>query len=197
MSLTEKIRKKIISFPDSAIFMARDFLEYGSRESIRHALKRLAAKGFIRRILPGIYDFPKFRPILNSYSPPAFQDLPDAIARKFHWTIVPEGNAVLNRLGIDTQVPAKCVYNSSGPSRIFRIGKAVLEFRHVAPSFLKATHMITKMIMQIMLLPEKHFMPDRRAYLSSRLTEDDRLNLKDDLENIPGKYRARMLEVIG
>ncbi len=53
-----------------------------------------------------------------------------ALARKFKWNIVPNGPTSLYLLGLSTQVPARYVYISSGPSKKYDLLGAVLEFRH-------------------------------------------------------------------
>lgn len=196
-TIAENILSKIFSLPDSAIFIADDFLDCGARESVCRALIRLAKKGTIRRILPGLYDKPEYCGFLNALSPPAISDIPEILARKNHWNIAPDGNAALNRLGLDTQVPARRVYNSSGPSRFFRIGNAVIEFRHVAPGLLKAKNRITLLIVQAMTMPAKYFTADQMKYLSTRLTEMDKNQICADLPDVPKKFRSKLQKIIG
>lgn len=53
-----------------------------------------------------------------------------ALARKYKWHIVPNGPTSLYLLGFSTQVPARYVYISSGPSKKYDLLGSVLEFRH-------------------------------------------------------------------
>lgn len=57
-------------------------------------------------------------------------EVADAIARKYNWTIAPSGNTALNLLGLSTQVPAKWTYISDGRYASFNVGKARIEFKH-------------------------------------------------------------------
>jgi len=63
---------------------------------------------------------------------PDLDQVAQALARKFGWSIQPSGIAALNTLGLSTQVPAKLVYLSDGPNRRYTIGKTTLEFEHTA-----------------------------------------------------------------
>ncbi len=55
-----------------------------------------------------------------------------ALARKFRWRIQPSGATALNFLGLSTQVPARAVYLSDGPERVYQIGNTELAFEHTA-----------------------------------------------------------------
>lgn len=84
------------------------------------ALLRLEARGTIRRLLHGIYEYPRESSFLGGWASPDPEVLAQAIARTNGWTIVPEGNTALNVLGVSTQVPAVWEYLSDGPSRSYQ-----------------------------------------------------------------------------
>ncbi len=63
---------------------------------------------------------------------PDINRIVSTIARKNNWKVFPEGNTALNYLGLSTQIPAKYVYISSGPSHKYKINNVDLEFRHRA-----------------------------------------------------------------
>jgi len=56
-----------------------------------------------------------------------------AIARRQRWTIVPEGAWAANLLGLSTQVPAKIIYLTDGPSKEVEIGRRSIHFKHARP----------------------------------------------------------------
>ena len=99
-------------------FSPRDFLDLGERPTIDSALHRLVQQGKIRRIIRGIYDFPRASKFLKGPLSPDIDQVARALARKFRWRIQPSGATALNILGLSTQVPARIVYRSDGPDRV-------------------------------------------------------------------------------
>ena len=98
--------------------------------TIHWVLHRLLQAGTIRRILRGIYDYPKFSTLLQEDVPPDIHQVALALARKFGWRIQPGGAAALNLIGISTQVPSRFEYLSDGPPRSYTIDTTTLAFKH-------------------------------------------------------------------
>ncbi len=113
-------------------FSSRDFLDFGERATIDSALHRLAQKGQVRRVIRGVYDYPHFSELLAQELSPGVDQVARALARKFHWRIQPSGATALNLLGLSTQVPARAVYLSDGPTRGYKIGSTSLILEHTA-----------------------------------------------------------------
>lgn len=113
-------------------FSPHDLARLGTRSSIDIALHRLHQKGLIRRVIRGIYDYPRASELLGRQLGPELDQVAQALARKFGWRIQPSGIAAQNILGISTQVPSKLAYLSDGPDRRYTIGKTTLEFQHTA-----------------------------------------------------------------
>lgn len=67
---------------------------------------------------------------------PDIDDAARAIARRYRWRTVPDGAWAANLLGLSTQVPAKIVYLSDGPSKKILIGKTTIRFKHARPQVL-------------------------------------------------------------
>ena len=111
-------------------FSAKDFVQVAERDSIDKALQRLLAKGVIRRVIVGIYDYPINSKLLKMNISPDIDQVAEAIARKFGWTIQVTGVSALNILGISTQISASIVYLSNGPNNEYRVGNQTLEFQH-------------------------------------------------------------------
>lgn len=89
-------------------------------------------RGEIRRVIRGIYDYPRFSKLLNQHLSPDVDQVARAMARKFHWRIQPSGATALNFLGLSTQVPARAVYLSDGTDRVYQVGNRALAFEHTA-----------------------------------------------------------------
>jgi hypothetical protein len=113
-------------------FSPKDFAQIGTRTSIDVALNRLLLKGVIRRVMRGVYDYPRYSKLLEQDLSPDLDQVANALARKFGWKIEITGPSALNLLGISTQVPGRIVYASNGPDKIYTVGKQTIEFRNQA-----------------------------------------------------------------
>jgi len=133
MQSTENtILSKIYGHGRGWAFCQKDFSPLASREAIDLALHRLQRKGTIRRVLRGLYDYPKFSELLSKQLSPDIDQVARALARKFGWHIQPSGPAALNLMGLSTQVPGRYVYLSDGPVRTYEVGKTKLVFEKTA-----------------------------------------------------------------
>jgi len=110
-------------------FSSSDLLERFSRSQADNLLSELVKKGKIRRVTRGIYDYPKYSELLQQPLSPDIDQVARAFARKFNWHIEISGESALNLLGLSTQVVAKYVYLSNGPSRSYDIMGTTLEFK--------------------------------------------------------------------
>ena len=104
------------------------FPNLGPRSSIDSSLYKLEGSNKIRRVLRGIYDYPRFSDFLKKSVSPDLDQVLHALARKFAWRIQPDGATAQNLLGLSTQVPAQIIYLSDGPNRSDKIGKTALVF---------------------------------------------------------------------
>lgn len=131
-SVENKVVNKIYGHGRDWDFSQTDFATLGSRSAIDTTLHRLVNKGMIRRVIRGIYDYPKYSDLLGKYLSPNIDKVSHALARKFGWRIQPSGPTALNVLGLSTQVPSKYVYLSDGPTKIFTVGKTTIKFKAIA-----------------------------------------------------------------
>jgi len=132
-SINEKVLAQVRARGQGWAFSSNDFIRDISRQQIDRALSDLARAGAIRRVCRGIYDYPKFSELLQQQLSPDFDQVAQAMARKFKWRIHPPGDVALNLLGLSTQVPGRPIYLSDGPSRQYVLGNLTLEFKKVAP----------------------------------------------------------------
>jgi hypothetical protein len=111
-------------------------------------LSDLTREGKIRRIGRGLYDYPKYSEFLKQELSPDFDQVAQALARKYNWRIQPTGDAALNLLGLSTQVPGKYTYISDGPNRSYAIGSYKLAFRKTALKEIGFKHRESGIIVQ-------------------------------------------------
>lgn len=130
--LSDTIVQRIEATGEGALFANKDFLDLGSRVGVDQTLSRLARRGRIRRLLPGLYEYPRQSKRLGQLTPD-----PDAVARalskKSESRLLASGAYAANLLGLSTQVPARIVYYTDGSDKRINIGKQTIEFRHAGP----------------------------------------------------------------
>ena len=131
-SIENKIISRIYGNGRGWAFSKKDFLDLADDGAIRLSLMRLTQRGTIRRVMLGVYDYPRFSEFLQETLGADLDQVAHALARKFGWRIQPSGNTALNLLGLSTQVPAQAVYLSDGPSKTYKIGTRELRFNKTA-----------------------------------------------------------------
>jgi len=131
-SIENKINSRIYGNGRGWVFSQADFADLGARSTIDSALHRREHEGVIRRVIRGIYDYPRTSKALGGPTSPNIDQVAHALARKFAWRIQPDGATAQNLLGLSTQVPARAVYLSDGPDRSYAVGRTKLAFKHTA-----------------------------------------------------------------
>jgi hypothetical protein len=112
-----KILSRIYGNGRGWAFSQADFADLAARSTIDSALHRREREGLIRRVIRGIYDYPRHSKALGGPTSPNIDQVAHALARKFAWRIQPDGATAQNLLGLSTQVPARAVYLSSASRR--------------------------------------------------------------------------------
>jgi len=110
-------------------FSSSDLAGRFARQQIDNALSDLAQDGRIRRVVRGLYDYPRFSDLLQKTLSPDIDQVANAYARKFNWRIEVSGESALNLLGLSTQIPAQYVYLSDGPSKSYDVMGVQLNFK--------------------------------------------------------------------
>jgi hypothetical protein len=147
-SIRDKILRKIKRLGPGAVFTPKDFLDVASRGMVDMTLKQMVEEGAFRRLARGLYDHPKVSNLLNTPLTPDVDTVAQALSRRFRWRIVPSGAQAANMLGLSTQVPAKAVYLSDGPSKAVKLGKRELIFKHARPKDLGAGDPLASIVIQ-------------------------------------------------
>src|SRR5260370_4972904 len=113
-------------------FSQADFADLAPRPTLDSALHRREREGVIRRVIWGVYDYPRHSKALRGPVSPDIDQVAHALARKFAWRIQPDGATAQNLLGLSTQVPARVVYLSHRPDRSYTMGQTFLASQHTA-----------------------------------------------------------------
>jgi hypothetical protein len=176
------------------VFTPRDFLDVAARAAVDQALSRLAKGGKLRRLARGLYDFPKVHPKLGPLSP-APDDVAQALARETGSRVQIAGARAANALGLSTQVPAKSIYLTDGPSRRVVLGKRVVDLRHASPKHLIAPGSPAGTVVQAL----RHLGPVRATdvvHVAARqLSASDKKTLATSAVQAPAWMRPTLVSI--
>jgi hypothetical protein len=128
--LAENILSAAQVMPEGGLLSPREFLHLGSRSAIDKALSRLAQEGKLLRVSRGAYAAP--REGRFGIRPPSTESVVQAIEVRCGETVVANGAAEANALGLTTQVPTREVFLTSGASRTLHLGSRCVELKHGA-----------------------------------------------------------------
>jgi len=127
-SLTKQVLAYVESQPEGTPLAAKGLLHLSNRAAIDQTLSRLARSGEVMRLGRGVY----VRTIKTKFGTrsPFAEEVIKQFATARGETIVSNGAAAANALGLTTQVPVKTIYLTSGRSRRLALGKQSVELRH-------------------------------------------------------------------
>lgn len=181
MNAMQTIRKQIGAVPDGSIFTMRDFYGISDPNNTKQCISRLVREGALNRVCKGIYQKPRYIKILNSYASADPQLVAEALVRENGWSIAPSGNAALNILGLDTQIPMRTVYVSSGPNRRYEWGRTSIEFQHRSSKEIGPFSEITALIIQALkAIGHENIQDWHIRRMQSLLTEKDRGTIREE-----------------
>ena len=187
---SKQIQERINGADVGTIFMNSDFADIADSETIRRNLNRLTKIGMLRRILKGVYEKPKYSKLLDEYVAADPDAVAKALARSYHWTIVPCGNTALNLLGLSTQVTAVWSYISDGPYKTYEWNSTKLEFKHRTNKEITGLSYMTSLVIQVLkTLGRTNVTAEIIQTLSEKLSEDEkRACLKEATESTDWVY---------
>lgn len=184
-TIEQQVLARIYGHGRGWAFSPKDFLDLGSRKAIDVSLIRLTNAGTIRRVIRGIYDYPRFSDFLDQQLGPDIHQVAIALARKFGWKIQPGAAAALNLIGLSTQVPSQYIYYSNGPDRKYIIGNTALHFEKTALKETRFRLEETGIVVQaIKALGQKSITTDVRTAIREWLGPEKLLRIAKDAERI-------------
>lgn len=124
------IRQRIEEIPTGEPFTPSEFLAYGTRAAVDQALSRLVKAELIMRVIRGFFVRPKISRLLGKLSPKPLK-IVEAISKGE--IIQVHGAEAARRMELTTQVPARRVFVTTGPSRSIRIGMMEIKLKHICP----------------------------------------------------------------
>jgi hypothetical protein len=119
-----------------------------------------------------------------------------ALAREGGGQLQVDGAAAANALGVSTQVPAKPVYLTDGPTRKVKIGRQVVTLKHVAPRFLPAPGKPAGAVFQaVRWLGPDGMTSDTISRLRQALSPGDRVELRRIANTAPSWTRPVLQQI--
>lgn len=145
---SEKILGEITKSEPGTIFFISDFAELNNDIMVGRVLSMAEKMGKLIRISKGVY----FKPLYSNFGLvyPSTEKIVEAIAKRDKAKIIPTGDTALNLLGLSTQVPMNPVFLTSGSSRVIKIGKRKIVFKHSVPRNFAFKGKIVPLIIQAM-----------------------------------------------
>jgi hypothetical protein len=130
-NLAQQILMHAASLPEGASLSAKALLHLGSRAAVDQALSRLARSSELLRVGRGVYVLP----VKGRFGAraPEIEKVVKEWATQRGETIVGNGAAAANALGLTTQVPVRQVFLTSGRSRKLKLGSQTVELQHAPP----------------------------------------------------------------
>jgi len=196
-SIANKILARIQGKGRGYVFAGNDFLDLGNLLAIQQVMSRLTRAEKIRRIGTALYHYPRVNEKLGGELPPAPDMVAMAIARKTDSHIIPSGALAVNVLGLSTQVPAKMIYLTNGPSRDITVKPYTLRFRHVSPRRMAAKGKISAIAFEALrYLKEQNITDEVIDKLRFGLSADAKIQLKRDLAHAAGWMRPYIQRIL-
>lgn len=130
-NLAQQVLARAASLPEGASLSAKALLHLGSRASVDQALSRLARSGDLLRAGRGVYVLP-VKGRFGTRAPEMAKVVQQWASQRGE-TVVGNGAAAAQALGLTTQVPVRQVFLTSGRSRKLRLGSQSVELQHAPP----------------------------------------------------------------
>ena len=168
-----------------SVFVTTDFADIGEKKTISMALIRLAEEGLRKKVLFGVYYKPEHNQLLEEDVAPFPDDVANAIARNYGWTIVPCGDTALNLLGVSTQVPSQWVYVSDGPYKEYSYGSTVIRLKHTTNKDISKVSFKTALIIQALkALGKNHISRETIKKIQASLSEKEKAQMYSEARTV-------------
>lgn len=161
MSKAQMVLERIDGIKAGKTFCARDFSDIAGNQVVGTILSRLQASGEIKRAVRGVY----YKELVSSFwgfvVPPDINDVAYTIARSHGWTIAPGDDASLNMVHLDTQVPNKQIFVSTGPSTEYDYERSTIQFKHRSARYLEGLSPVSAVLTQALYAAGKNAFDDK------------------------------------
>ncbi len=184
-SIDKKIISRIYGKKRGWVYTPNNFSDLGGADAIKKALSRFAAKGAIRRLARGLYDYPKKHPKLGLLSP-SIDAIANALKDRDSARVMPSGAYAANLLGLSQQVPMQVVFLTDGRARTVEIGNRTIRLKHTTPKNMATSARVSGLVIQALRhLGKDHVDDTVVGKLRRRLSDTDKKQLLKDIGFAP------------
>ena len=196
LSIEERMLYRIRAKGRGWVFSARHFLDFGSRSAVDLALFRMTNRRVIRRLGRGIYDYPAISKTLGILSP-SIDAVAKEIAGKNNSKLKISGAQAANVLGLSTQVPARIVYLTDGPSRQLKVGKQTIVLKHTSPKTMSTAGKGSGTVIQaLQYIGKENVTPDVINKITNIIADFDKKEMKKDLHTVSDWMKPLIMKII-
>ena len=189
-SVEDKILRRIRGKPKGWVFTANDFLDFGSAESVRKALKSICDRGRIHRIARGLYHNPKTHPKLGTLAPTP-EEIVEAIKTKNHTKTQPTGAYAANLLGLSTQVPGNSRCKNICSDIQLKIGNRTIQLKNRSPRMMAGAGTISGLFIHALkYIGQKRFKDRHLQILRKSLSSKQKQRIQKDIKLAPAWIAA-------
>ena len=191
-----QILRRIQGLGRGSVFSARDFADLGTRSTVDWVLQRLMAKGEIRRLGRGIYDYPQTSVIVGLVPPDPYQ-VARAVTNRDGSRLQPTGAYASNLLGLSDQIPARSEFLTESDERLIQIGNQEITLRKTTPRLMQMAGKMSGLVTQAFRFIGKDFItPEIIAQLRQQLSEAEKDTLRKDIALPPAWIAAYFRQII-
>jgi hypothetical protein len=177
-SVPNRIMRRARAGGRGGVFTPSDFLDMAGRAAVDQALSRLA----------------KVHPKLGPLSPVP-DDVAHALARETGSQVQIAGARAASALGLSTQIPAKSIYLTDGPSRRVVFGRRVVDLRHASPKHLIAPGSPAGTVVQALRHLGLVRATDLARVAALRLSASDKKTLATSAVQAPAWMRPTLVSI--
>ena len=195
-SITNKIYKIMKSKGIEGCFIYSDFLNLTNYDAIRKAFSLLEQEKKIKKVLPGIYYVPIYSDFTKGYSVPVIDSVIKAISRKFGWNIIHNDDTVINYLGLSTQIPAKYIFYTDGPSKTLKINNRTVQLKHKRNFYFKQqSEKLRNIVQSINAIGYERMDQQQLKVLRDMVNSQEKQQLLKECKSLPYKLQKQIMEV--
>lgn len=192
MSVAEKVRQRVTKSKRGTLWTSKNFAQYGSRDAVDTALRRLTEEGVIERVGRGVYVKPKHNRFVGKVLPS-----PETIAKKKAESqgerVGVHGAEAVRQFGLSTQMPIRPVLLTTGRTRTIRARSVPVLLKHVPKRQLRyGDGPVGKAIAALLYLGSEHATPERVRTIMDSLQPEQRDVVKRELHTLPTWLQAAL-----
>lgn len=196
MPMSTDIQARIRAMPPGTPFSVSDFLPQAPWCVVYGAVRQLVRAGVVKRVLRGVYVIPERSERFGEIAV-SLDRVAEVIARRRREHLQISGAQAANALGLSTQVPARLVLLTAGPSKTLHVGRRTLTLQHVEASRMTGAGTLAGVLVSALydLGEYRATHPRVTATLRRRLSGADTTSLASVTPHIPDWMTGIFLQI--